>query len=265
MSKQKNIVYEDKTYIIVQFTTPKYRYYECYNKKTNVNNRMYSPSTIIGVLDKPALVAWSANTTAEYLADKLEDVRSGKLILSRANVPEIVRDAKYHYNKLKREAGDDGTRVHEAIKLYLAKGKYKEKLTTNNSIRGFNAFIRWKKTNKFEIIKSELPVWSIKEMCAGTLDAIANITEDKKKFLTLIDFKTSGDVYESHKLQLSFYAKAWEEMTEKRLDKFILLRLDKETGIPYQHLFTREEIEHEFKKFRCLRDYYYLNKQGVQK
>ena len=77
--------------------------------------RMWSITTIIGVLDKPALLYWAAEQTAQaavnqadYLAKRVEKEGADAII-------KELRDARFKRPKGKRSAAELGTAVHEAL------------------------------------------------------------------------------------------------------------------------------------------------------
>lgn len=263
--KEKKVIFENDQYIVVKVTTEKKRYYTIFKKKTGETFRLASVTTITGLLDKPALVYWSAKVTAEYLALKLEDIKAGELILTKENIPEICKQARFHFNAVKKQSASIGSKAHKLIEKYLKKLPYEEilKNSPNQVKTAFKAFLRWKKKYKFEVIEAEQTVWHEKYLYAGTLDIVGNITIKGKKYLTIIDLKTSNEVYSDYIMQLASYVKAYEKRKNTKVKKIGLLRLDKDTGIPEYIPYTLKTINHAFKKFLCLVKYYYLNKEKI--
>ncbi len=72
----------------------------------------------------------------------------------------------------------------------------------------------------------------------------------KKKFL--IDVKTGTVLPLSHGAQLAAYAAAWEEMTGEKINGIAVLQLDKETGLPKWHDFTKDRAKR-WKTFKAAR------------
>jgi hypothetical protein len=78
-----------------------------------------SVTTILKVLDKPALVQWAANCAVDYIAGKM----STKPSISRYDLLDLLAEAKANFRKVSQTAMDIGTRVHALIENYLVDGK----------------------------------------------------------------------------------------------------------------------------------------------
>jgi hypothetical protein len=212
-----------------------------------------SSTTILGILAKPALVNWAVKTTIGFLAEKLDDIKSGKITLSEENASSILYEAKRRHRDIKEESADIGSLVHEIIEFSL-NGNDTSKLINEKTEKPFNGFLEWKSKRKFSLVGSEMVVWS-RLGYAGTLDCAAYL--DGK--LYIIDFKTSNAIYSEYVMQVASYIKAYEENTGDIVEGSGILRLDKVTGMPEWVEFTKEEIELAFKKFKCLLEYYKLS------
>ncbi len=154
------------------------------------------------------------------------------------------------------EAADIGTGTHEAIKEYLKTGK-KPKGLAPEVRKTFDAFLIFAKEMKLgKIIASEKIVYSAYGY-VGTLDIVApiysNFLERIGKYL--MDVKTSkGFYYPEMPLQLAAYANAFEETTGETIDGIGIIRLDKESGLPYWKDYT-DKREVSFKGFLSLLDF----------
>jgi hypothetical protein len=109
-----------------------------------------SVTTILGVLDKPALMVWSANMAVEYIEANLKEM----------NTPEQI---EYHLKKAKtafrtasQKAKDTGSIVHDAIHAHLSGAKPEPILEGNDkAINSFLAFLEWAKNVKLEVVALE--------------------------------------------------------------------------------------------------------------
>lgn len=120
---------------------------------------------------------------------------------------------------LMREAGDKGSKVHDAISMILAglevridtkiinKTTGKEEELQFEEVECIKAFCDWRASlESFEPIVWDLTVFSDQHGYAGSIDLIARVNGE----LYIIDFKTSQQVWVSHEMQVSAYRMAIE-------------------------------------------------------
>ena len=150
-------------------------------------------TTVIGILDKPALVNWAARETASY-ADanwaRLSEMRSGDRI-------PLMEKARYNTN---RKAVVKGNRIHN-LGEQLANGKTVDvPLDIRPQVEAYAKFLDgWDLTT----VATETPVCSTEWGYAGTFDLIA---ESPRFGRALMDIKTGKGVYSEVALQLNAYA-----------------------------------------------------------
>ena len=117
---------------------------------------------------------------------------------------------------LKNAAGNKGSKVHQAIGMYLT--GYEIKI--NESLPNFDgkpeeltveeydcllSFVRWYGTLKNpKVLSTEITVFNDSEGYAGTVDCLMEIDGE----VWLIDFKTSQQVWPEYELQVSAYKHA---------------------------------------------------------
>ena len=132
---------------------------------------------MLGVLAKPALVAW-ANRLG------LQGIDSTKYV---------------------DELADAGTCAHYLIECHL--GSIEPDLTSFSDEQigmarnSLSKFYEWEAQNKPEVVASELGLVSEKRRFGGTIDLIARI----RNRLEIVDFKTSKGLYPEHVYQLAAY------------------------------------------------------------
>lgn len=118
-------------------------------------------------------------------------------------------------------AGERGTAIHNACEMLLTGAELKlvENFPKKKDQKAITGFINWFSEVKpeFELENIELVVASELGF-AGTLDLFCKIDGVP----TIVDFKTSSGIHESHKLQITAYQKAYEEMTGIKPDRLIL-------------------------------------------
>ena len=145
--------------------------------RTADGTRVPSVTTYLGILAKPALIHWAWELGVQGL----------------------------DYRKVRDQAGGIGTLVHYLI-LCKLKGE-KPDLSTYTpqdvalAASPMNKFEDWLRDHKLEPILMETPLVSEKHKFGGTPDYYGMV--DSK--LTLLDFKTSKEIYPENFYQLAAY------------------------------------------------------------
>lgn len=153
-------------------------------------------TTVIGALDKPALVDWAAKTTARYAVDNWDRL-SGISIVSRFE--ELVA-ARRQTNK---EAVVRGKRIH-ALAERIIKGESVEDMP--DELRApVQAYADMLDAWGFEAIVLEAPCANLDYRYAGTFDAIMT---SPKTGPVIVDVKTGKRAYSEVALQLAAYRHA---------------------------------------------------------
>ena len=158
--------------------------------------------------------------------------------------------------KIFQDAGERGGKVHNAIEqlLYNKPLSYWVPLEDNDRFTPcewqlINYFVDWFKKYKPITIAIETTVYDIENQFAGTVDYICLIDEGLlagkpetgKKVKCLIDWKTSGAIYETHKLQVAAYASCIPDN-----ERAFILRLGSRHKVHYEFM----EIENLDKYFQ---------------
>jgi len=163
-------------------------------------------TTVIGILDKPQLVQWSANMTNDYW---LEHLKPGADELA---IKTIANKAKLAWREKRDSAGDVGTLIHEWIEQHIlfqmGKGE-KPMIPINDTIlQGTIKFLQWAQKNVSKFIGTEKKVYSLKHNVAGTCDFLYI---NKQGEMCIGDIKTSKGIYDTFALQLAAYRYMLEE------------------------------------------------------
>ena len=163
--------------------------------------------------------------------------RNGKYYPSITYVLSAYPKGKHFENWLKqmgtsadyivKQAGQEGTQVHEMIEAYLNG----EELNFLNSLGNptynpdvwqmFLRFVDFWETYNPKLIETEVHLFSDELKVAGTCDMVCEI--DGK--LWVIDFKTSNHLQTTYDLQTAVYAKCYEECYGKTADHTAVLWL----------------------------------------
>ena len=166
----------------VETTTKKAKVHTVYKDKEG--NRLPSVTTILGVLNKPALLDWAWKCGCEGLDYK------------------AVRD----------NAADIGTLAHYLILCHL-KGEKPEtaEYSAENISKAENCLIKywdWEKENKITPVLVETPLVSGLFGFGGTIDCLAKTPTGE---LILIDHKTGKGIYSEMFYQLAAYRQLLHE------------------------------------------------------
>jgi len=199
-----------------------------FNEKTHTytldGKRMTGVTSVLGVINKPALVGWAAKMASGYVKDNLKDI---------ADLDRVCEEAKKAHIKKRDKAADAGTDVHKEIEglinhaINSNKGFIPEFETVQDS-KQLQHFINWAVKNKVKFLASEKRVYSKKHFTAGTYDFKCEI--DGKTYIG--DIKTSSGIYDRTPFaQASAYQMMEEEMTGvKDVQGRLIINL-KKTGI----------------------------------
>lgn len=153
-------------------------------------------------LSKPALIPWAVKTTVEWIKNNCSKLLGeDKYSVSE----EELELAKKEHSKRKTDAGDWGTRVHNACEVWAEKGELPDPSDDiYQSVKNFEEFIL---SNGFRVLATERPVWSKEWWIGGIFDLV--LEKDGKVYIA--DIKTSSGIYDSHFIQMGAYYKCLKE------------------------------------------------------
>lgn len=215
-----------------------------------------SVTTITGQLDKsPQLMNWAAKTVIEYLYPRLDDIKTGKLILNPVNSYKLLQDAKKQHSLIREKAADIGTRVHRAVENDLNGIIQPIDTLEPDIIKPFEAYLYWKESfDSFHPVASEILTYSdTKCRYTGMADFIVKIDG----ILTLGDIKTSGGIYESVPPQIAAYRNGLVRSNKYKIKNMGVLRLDKKTGLSTWKEYSNDEYKVALKIFMNLCELYH--------
>lgn len=177
-------------------------------------------TTILSILDKPALLNWAAKAATDHVRANLPEGAD------KATIERVCDEAKGAHTRLKDAGADIGSQVHDFAQR-LFEGKPVELPSDPAAQRGIKAIQEWIAGNNVMPIDVERIVFSQSAFFAGKFDLLANVNGK----LSLCDIKTSSGVYKEHKLQLGGYRYAWEEENKgERIEQLVIIHADKKTG-----------------------------------
>lgn len=189
-----------------------------------------SVTTILGVLNKPALVEWGVRCCADFTYAELTELFK-KPSFCPADVFKIVEASRQAHNRIKQEAADIGTAAHNYLRDYWRArvqntdipGIPTESPETKNCI---TAALDWFSDHHVKPILIERPLYSRKYKFTGRPDLIAEIDGSP----ATLDYKSTKAIWPEIWLQLSPYAFMYNEEFGLPVETRWALRLDKLTG-----------------------------------
>jgi len=156
-------------------------------------------TTIIGQLDKAALMPWAAKVEREGV---LAAIRRGE-------EPQKA----YYYTSLRDAAANKGTAAHAMIEAALRGWEFDPGDTDPAIIEAARPraerYLAWMAERGEQAEAVELKMVSESYRCGGTVDHTI-LTSDGRRVLR--DVKTSKSIWESHKIQVAAYAAMHEEL-----------------------------------------------------
>lgn len=147
-----------------------------------------SVTTVLKVIDKPALLRWSAMQAAKaVLTDPV-----------KYSTPEKAAAAIYEVGDVAMNRGSEVHKVAEAYADFYVMGRASEFMSDNPYFPAIKAFFD---TMRPEVIYKEVRLVNLEQGYAGTADLIARV--GPKTFV--IDYKTGKAVYPEARLQVEAY------------------------------------------------------------
>lgn len=185
-------------------------------------------TTVIGIIDKPELLQWSANVASATWVEGLKgQVTYDELLISR-----LSKEAPVAWRVKRDTAGDLGTLIHAWIESYI-KAKINKTALPGAPINpiiqsSVMKFIEWEKENVQSFVASEMKLYSLKHNVAGTGDFLYI---NKLGKLCLGDIKTSKGIYKTFFVQLAGYKYMLEEEDSRiKIDEMVIVRVGKDDG-----------------------------------
>jgi len=152
-------------------------------------------TTIIGVLDKPALPKWSAGQVAEFVADNADAIEALRT-MGRQPMVNALRAMPW---QKRDDAAARGTTFHDFAERIIRGEKVEVPPEQVGMVASALAFMdEW----LIEPVLVEQAVASREHKWAGTLDLVA----ESKKGLGIFDWKSGKRIYASAAFQTNAYA-----------------------------------------------------------
>lgn len=215
-------------------------------------------TTVLGILNKPALLPWASKMAVEYI---YEHSRINPELESERHVMEsVLEEAKTAYAKKRDKAGEMGTDIHAKLETCI---KYAITKTEGVIVeQAFNSeeaeipqiaeFLKWAKGKKF--LASEIHLFSKPMFVGGICDIVYE--ENGKKYLA--DIKTGSGIYAEMFWQMGGYHLMIEEMgLYEGIDGYTVVNIPKKGGLNVETSYGLEQNKEGFK--HCLAIYRLIN------
>lgn len=215
-------------------------------------------TTILGTLNKPALVQWAANEAVKYVENapifKLP-LQGDEWRVKPDELKAVLEEARTAHAKKRDKAADQGTDVHAQIETYI-----KSCIETNKGVALAHStdeapqaskFVDWAMTNGAVFHESEKKLYSPLHKFAGTTDFTATVNGKR----LVGDIKTTSGIYDlSPFLQCAAYRIMLEEMGEPNYDGSVIIRLGKDGA--FEEYYRYDETGEDKQTFLSLLDVY---------
>jgi len=231
-----------------------------------------SVTTILGILDKPALRPWIAKTeralTMMAAAALYEELAGVTALMSRpAYVATLERriGKERAFQKELAKAATIGTEAHGLIEWNIRRELGQvvgaQPVVSAAASVAFAAYERWRSGVSLKVRGIEQVVWSKTCAYAGTLDVWADVDGVE----TVIDFKTGKAVYREAKLQIAAYAHALREMGHGNPVQGLVLRLPKTEADPAFEAVPVLDLPRYFRGFlHAVRMWHFIEADNAQ-
>lgn len=158
-------------------------------------------TTVVGILDKPALVTWAATLVAEFVADRPDDVET----LRAMGRDTLVTSLKKLPDERKKSAGTRGINIHDVLQTLLEVGEVD---VPDEYVPVIEHAMQFLEDWAIDPIISEIPVASRKHQYAGKPDLIAGFAHPQTgaSGVGIFDWKSGKAMYPEYAWQLTAYA-----------------------------------------------------------
>jgi len=164
--------------------------------------------------------------------------------------------------KLRDAAADAGTLAHSMIEACIKKQPQPdiskvETDTLKKACQAYDNYLEWANQMKVELVTMEVPLVSERWQAGTTCDVIALVAGK----LSIVEIKTSNDVYAEMLVQCAFQVEAWNEVhpwhsptsVGQPIQAVHLLKLGKEEATFSHHFFAPEVLAPAFEAWKCAR------------
>jgi len=145
-----------------------------------------------------------------------------------------LKDLGSNADQVMKRAGDQGTKIHNAIQSFIAGNelKWTENDKDNFTIEEWLMILKfydfWK-TYQPQVIACEESLVSDSLEFGGTLDLVCKLNIDEYKEVWYIDWKSGNAIHKSNKIQASAYQQLWNSIKEQKIVRLACMHLQATT------------------------------------
>jgi hypothetical protein len=172
---------------------------------------------IVGSKDKTnMLMGWAKKHALLKVAEHIRTFAGKQLIVDEAWIESVRKSAWKRDKELLKEAGDIGTRIHNAIDTFI---KGEEPELDDLSRPGYYNFSKWLESSGVSLLVGDTYVANWHCGYGGAMDALGQIG----------DWKSSNSLRETYPLQAAAYALAFEDTYPSyKITRAFVVRIGKE-------------------------------------
>jgi len=202
-----------------------YRYYVA-TCKDGAEYRLRSVTSVLGVLNKEALIQWAVDQSMDYIRERVDYDADGVVRFTQPDLEALLRKARMAHYRTKTEAAELGTIAHDYVEAFLRTGNEQDMAGQDPRVANcYDLFRRWWDQAGLSVIQTELMVYHAPLGYAGQLDFLA---ADQAGNPVLVDWKTSKHIYWNYDLQVVAYAKALHAMGRGIVSAMRIVRIGRE-------------------------------------
>lgn len=221
--------------IELEFDSSKHQYRVLKNGR---RFKVPSVTSVCGVLAKPALIQWAANTSVDLCKGAI----SPGVEYSETYLQEVWNAARKASSGIKGTAASRGTAIHRAIE-----SSYRGGDGDSGTLPEVEAVRNCLDELKIRVLEVERKVYSRRYRYSGTLDLLGSTEAG----LVLVDFKTSKAVYPEFRLQTAAYVAAYQEECGKAITSRVIIQIA-DDGVK-THMYNNDATQRQdFSAFRGL-------------
>lgn len=191
-----------------------------------------SVTSILKIANQPSLNYWMREKEYKAIKEHLHQNVEAPV------TPEIIDAALEKGRQIVTVADPSsqfGNEAHELIESILLSGEDVE--CAPHLVHVKSSFMRWlnreKEIRKFQVLATELSLYSKTHKYAGSADAVARVFIRGEPKTIVLDWKTSNSLRNHYALQIAAYSKLYEENFNEAIYAGIVIRFSK-TSAEYE-------------------------------
>ena len=195
-------------------------------------------TTMLGVINKPALVPWARGSAMTSFEGALRDKVGSEI--TPGLIEELRAIAEVRANQREAAPASQGQLTHEFVDRLLKEGPAVREEVPPELLPAVDGAAAFLEDYGIEVIATEHTVWSELDMVAGTFDLLGR---DKQGRVVIADWKRSRGIYWEYALQLGAYAHYLHWTTGYRAEAGYVVRLPQEPVPNDKPLYEAKAVE----------------------